>query len=218
MSESFDRALRSAARRGRPAGVCPDAASLAAYADNALTADERRRSRRTRPTVPRAWSIWRCSAPSASTASRPSRRGRGWSAGAGWCRWPPPCWWSRCGFGSPSRRRRRTLGLWRLQERRLWPPPRPSRKSRHRRTWQPNSRRRNVTPRLRRSNGTPQKHRRRRPQVRPHRWKRNVDALAPLERRDQERQKLAATPPVPPAAPAAPGAAAGGRGASPESG
>jgi hypothetical protein len=42
MSESFDRALRSAARRGRPAGVCPDAASLAAYADNALTADERR--------------------------------------------------------------------------------------------------------------------------------------------------------------------------------
>ena len=43
MSESFDRALRSAARRGRPAGVCPDAASLAAYADNGLTADERRR-------------------------------------------------------------------------------------------------------------------------------------------------------------------------------
>ena len=42
MSESFDRALRSAARRGRPAGVCPDAALLAAYADNGLTADERR--------------------------------------------------------------------------------------------------------------------------------------------------------------------------------
>lgn len=43
MSESFDRALRWAARRGRPAGVCPDAASLAAYADNGLTSDERRR-------------------------------------------------------------------------------------------------------------------------------------------------------------------------------
>ena len=42
MSESFNRALRSAARRGRPAGVCPDAAMLAAYADNGLTADERR--------------------------------------------------------------------------------------------------------------------------------------------------------------------------------
>ena len=41
MSESFNRALRTAARRGRPAGVCPDAAMLAAYADNGLTADER---------------------------------------------------------------------------------------------------------------------------------------------------------------------------------
>ena len=42
MSEPFDRALRAAARRGRPAGVCPDAALLASYADNGLSADERR--------------------------------------------------------------------------------------------------------------------------------------------------------------------------------
>ncbi len=42
MSESFNRALRAAARRSRPAGVCPDAAMLAAYADNGLSADERR--------------------------------------------------------------------------------------------------------------------------------------------------------------------------------
>ena len=41
MSEPFDRTLRAAARRGRPVGVCPDAALLAAYADNGLTADER---------------------------------------------------------------------------------------------------------------------------------------------------------------------------------
>jgi hypothetical protein len=43
MSESFDRALRAAARRGREAGVCPDAATLAAYADNGLSAAERAR-------------------------------------------------------------------------------------------------------------------------------------------------------------------------------
>ena len=42
MSDSFDRALRAAARRGRPAGVCPDASMLASYADNGLTGDERR--------------------------------------------------------------------------------------------------------------------------------------------------------------------------------
>ena len=42
MSESFDRALRAAARRSRPAGVCPDAAMLASYADNGLSEDERR--------------------------------------------------------------------------------------------------------------------------------------------------------------------------------
>ena len=42
MSDSFDRALRAAARRGRPAGVCPDAAMLASYADNGLSEDERR--------------------------------------------------------------------------------------------------------------------------------------------------------------------------------
>lgn len=42
MSEPFDRALRAAARRSRPAGVCPDAAVLASYADNGLSADERR--------------------------------------------------------------------------------------------------------------------------------------------------------------------------------
>jgi len=42
MSEPFNRALRAAARRSRPAGVCPDAALLAAYADNGVSADERR--------------------------------------------------------------------------------------------------------------------------------------------------------------------------------
>jgi len=42
MSEPFDRALRAAARRGRAAGVCPDAAMLASFADNGLSADERR--------------------------------------------------------------------------------------------------------------------------------------------------------------------------------
>jgi Putative zinc-finger len=42
MSEPFDRALRASARRSRPAGVCPDAAMLASYADNGLSEDERR--------------------------------------------------------------------------------------------------------------------------------------------------------------------------------
>ncbi len=42
MSDPFDRALRAAARRSRPAGVCPDAAMLASYADNGLLEDERR--------------------------------------------------------------------------------------------------------------------------------------------------------------------------------
>jgi hypothetical protein len=41
MSAPFDRALRAAARRGRDAGVCPDAAILAAYADNGLSPAER---------------------------------------------------------------------------------------------------------------------------------------------------------------------------------
>lgn len=37
----FDRALRAAARRGRPAGPCPDASLLAAYVDRGLSAPER---------------------------------------------------------------------------------------------------------------------------------------------------------------------------------
>ena len=41
MTDSFDRALRAAARRGRPVDVCPDAGLLAAYVDRALAADER---------------------------------------------------------------------------------------------------------------------------------------------------------------------------------
>src|SRR5580765_393941 len=36
----FDRALRGAARRGRPEGVCPDAAALASYVDRSLSPDE----------------------------------------------------------------------------------------------------------------------------------------------------------------------------------
>ena len=36
----FDRALRSAARRGRPEGVCPDAAALASYVDRSLSPAE----------------------------------------------------------------------------------------------------------------------------------------------------------------------------------
>lgn len=36
----FDRALRAAARRGRPEGVCPDAAALAAYVDGSLSPAE----------------------------------------------------------------------------------------------------------------------------------------------------------------------------------
>jgi hypothetical protein len=36
----FDRALRGAARRGRPDGVCPDAAALASYVDRSLSPDE----------------------------------------------------------------------------------------------------------------------------------------------------------------------------------
>ncbi len=39
---NFERALRSAARRGRAAGVCPDAATLAAYADRGLSTEEHR--------------------------------------------------------------------------------------------------------------------------------------------------------------------------------
>jgi anti-sigma factor RsiW len=39
----FDRALRAAARRGRPDGVCPDAAALAAYVDRSLSPTERAR-------------------------------------------------------------------------------------------------------------------------------------------------------------------------------
>ena len=38
---NFERALRSAARRGRTAGVCPDAAILAAYVDRSVSDDER---------------------------------------------------------------------------------------------------------------------------------------------------------------------------------
>ena len=41
MPESFDRVVRAAARRGREAGVCPDADVLAAYLDNGLTSNER---------------------------------------------------------------------------------------------------------------------------------------------------------------------------------
>jgi hypothetical protein len=37
---NFERALRSAARRGRTSGVCPDAATLASYADRGLSAEE----------------------------------------------------------------------------------------------------------------------------------------------------------------------------------
>ena len=37
----FDRALRAAARRGRPEGACPDAAALAAYVDRSLAPAER---------------------------------------------------------------------------------------------------------------------------------------------------------------------------------
>ena len=37
---NFERALRSAARRGRAAGVCPDAATIAAYVDRSLSAEE----------------------------------------------------------------------------------------------------------------------------------------------------------------------------------
>ena len=36
----FDRALRGAARRGRPEGVCPDAAALASYVDRSLSLAE----------------------------------------------------------------------------------------------------------------------------------------------------------------------------------
>ncbi len=38
---NFERALRSAARRGRTVGVCPDAAILAAYVDRSVSDDER---------------------------------------------------------------------------------------------------------------------------------------------------------------------------------
>ena len=37
---NFERALRSAARRGRTVGVCPDAAILAAYVDRSVSDDE----------------------------------------------------------------------------------------------------------------------------------------------------------------------------------
>jgi hypothetical protein len=37
---NFERALRSAARRGRTAGVCPDAATLAAFVDRSLPSEE----------------------------------------------------------------------------------------------------------------------------------------------------------------------------------
>lgn len=43
MSEPFERALRAAARRGRAAGVCPDAELLAALVDGSLAGGERRR-------------------------------------------------------------------------------------------------------------------------------------------------------------------------------
>jgi hypothetical protein len=41
MSESFDRALRAAARRGRGGEACPDPSSMAAYVDGSLLPDER---------------------------------------------------------------------------------------------------------------------------------------------------------------------------------
>src|SRR5262245_44061733 len=37
---NFERALRSAARRGRTPDVCPDAAILAAYVDRSLSTEE----------------------------------------------------------------------------------------------------------------------------------------------------------------------------------
>ncbi len=39
---SFDQALRAAARRDRPAGICPDAEQLAAFVDRSASATERR--------------------------------------------------------------------------------------------------------------------------------------------------------------------------------
>jgi hypothetical protein len=41
MSDPFDPVLRAAARRARPAGVCPDPEMLAGYLDSGLTSDER---------------------------------------------------------------------------------------------------------------------------------------------------------------------------------
>ena len=121
-----DRALRGAARRGRPEGVCPDAAALASYVDRSLSPTEhaaleahvascaaciehlallQRWMRRRRP---------------------PTRRTRGHSSGssgtgAGWCRWPPSCWWSPSGCVCRDRAKLRS------QCRRRSPPKHPSR-------------------------------------------------------------------------------------------
>jgi anti-sigma factor RsiW len=93
----FDRALRGAARRGRPEGVCPDAAALASYVDRSLSPDERAALEAHIASCPTCMEhlalLAAVDAP--ETPADPSVGGRSSEssvAGAGWCQWPPSYW------------------------------------------------------------------------------------------------------------------------------
>ena len=106
----FDRALRGAARRGRPEGVCPDAAARASSTRRGAASRPPSTwpSRPTSRAVLRALSIWRSSRRWMRRRRPPTRRTCGRSSGslatgAGWYRWPRRCSWSPSGCVCPDR-------------------------------------------------------------------------------------------------------------------
>ena len=206
MSESFDRALRSAARRGRPAGVCPDAASLAAYADNGLTADERRRVEAHAADC--ATCLEHLALLGAISLDREAPE-------------PSRSWLIRWGWLVPVATAMLVVAVWtRLPEQGVSrdaarPAPAPTQAMApppEQEVAAPNelAAAQSTAERDARDQAKQRRAARTAPAA-PGReaalLEKKVDALAPLERRDEERQKLAATSPVPPAAPEAPGAA-----------
>jgi hypothetical protein len=206
MSESFDRALRSAARRGRPAGVCPDAASLAAYADNGLTADERRRVEAHAADC--ATCLEHLALLGAISLDREAPE-------------PSRSWLVRWGWLVPVATAVLVVAVWvRLPEQKASEEAGPA--AARTPAVAPAAPGREVAASSDMAAEQPTAERDARDQTRQRRAARTaqtapansaaplekkVDALAPVERRDQERQELAATSPVPPAAPQAPGAA-----------
>ena len=207
MSESFDRALRSAARRGRPAGVCPDAASLAAYADNGLTPDERRRVEAHAADC--ATCLEHLALLGAISLDREAPE-------------PSRSWLVRWGWLVPVATAVVVVAVWlRLPEQKSSEDAGPPASARTQAV-APAAPEQEVAPSsdLAATQATAerdaqakakQRQAARTSQAAPARaaapLEKKADALAPLERRDQERQEVAATSPVPPAASEAPAAA-----------